>query len=292
MKRQGASAAFLPHFLATMKVEKGQSMVSAVRYHLSTSLRLTVGLTACVIASGLTFAPSARAQTYPSLDAKIAHYAAIHGVPARLVHRVVHRESKGNPHLVHHGNIGLMQIKYGTARSMGYSGAPQGLLDAETNLAYAVPYLANAYRLAGGDEDRAVGLYAAGYYYTAKSHHMLADLRTADSPPVVSPLVASHRVGPLNVADARDMSRELELARTNYLENRQTAAPLARSVSDAAGSPLPPSRSASVGESARGDRAPAEYQVASLDSGRSIAVFSDRAPEVAPLPPPRPFSAY
>jgi len=29
-----------------------------------------------------------------------------------------------------------------------------------------VPYLANAYRLADGDEDRAVTLFSSGYYYT------------------------------------------------------------------------------------------------------------------------------
>ena len=32
----------------------------------------------------------------------------------------------------------MMQISYPTARSMGYKGEPEGLLDAETNLKYAV----------------------------------------------------------------------------------------------------------------------------------------------------------
>ena len=46
--------------------------------------------------------------------------------------------------------------------------APAGLLDAETNLTYAVKYLAGAYRTAGGNQDRAVSYYASGYYYAAK----------------------------------------------------------------------------------------------------------------------------
>ncbi|HEX5779616.1 MAG TPA: lytic transglycosylase domain-containing protein, partial [Xanthobacteraceae bacterium] len=42
------------------------------------------------------------------------------------------------------------------------------LLDAETNMTYAMKYLAGAYRAAGGNPDRAVALYARGYYYEAK----------------------------------------------------------------------------------------------------------------------------
>ena len=45
-----------------------------------------------------------------------------------------------------------MQIRYDTAHAMGYAGLPRGLLDAETNLKYAVPYLANAFIVAEGDE--------------------------------------------------------------------------------------------------------------------------------------------
>jgi soluble lytic murein transglycosylase-like protein len=51
---------------------------------------------------------------------------------------------------------------------MGYRGAVEGLLDADTNMTYAVKYLAGAYRVAGGNHDRAVRYYAAGYYYAAK----------------------------------------------------------------------------------------------------------------------------
>ena len=61
-----------------------------------------------------------------------------------------------------------MQIKLATARALGYGGGAAGLLDAETNMNYAVKYLAGAYRVAGGNSDRAVHYYAAGYYYAAK----------------------------------------------------------------------------------------------------------------------------
>ena len=66
------------------------------------------------------------------------------------------------------GNYGLMQIRLGTARGVGYSGDAKGLLDPDTNLTYAVKYLAGAYRAAGCDADRAVAYYQRGYYGAAQ----------------------------------------------------------------------------------------------------------------------------
>jgi len=102
------------------------------------------------------------------LDGLIAHYAAEYDVPERLVRRVIVRESGYNPAARNGPYWGLMQISHATARGMGFSGDPSGLLDAETNLRYAVRYLAGAYVTAGGNEDRAVQFYAGGYYYDAK----------------------------------------------------------------------------------------------------------------------------
>jgi soluble lytic murein transglycosylase-like protein len=91
------------------------------------------------------------------------------GIPVSLVERVIKRESGGNALAVHSGNYGLMQIRLSTARAMGYTGSAAGLLDPQTNMTYAVRYLAGAYRAAGGNESRAVALYARGYYYQAKA---------------------------------------------------------------------------------------------------------------------------
>jgi soluble lytic murein transglycosylase-like protein len=98
-----------------------------------------------------------------ALDGTIAQQASANGVPLSLVHRVIKRESGYNPRAVSRGNYGLMQIRLGTARAMGYGGSAAGLLDANTNMTYAVRYLAGAYRAAGGNESRAVALYARGY---------------------------------------------------------------------------------------------------------------------------------
>ncbi len=103
-----------------------------------------------------------------NLNSLIARHAAAHNLPEDLVRRVIKRESRGNPRVISKGNYGLMQIRLGTARAMGYRGGIEGLLDADTNMTYAVKYLAGAYQAAGGNHDRAVHYYAAGYYYAAK----------------------------------------------------------------------------------------------------------------------------
>jgi soluble lytic murein transglycosylase-like protein len=117
----------------------------------------------------LALATSAARADEAEIRALIAQYAAANGVPETLVHHIVRRESNYNPRAAGRGGaLGLMQIKHATARGMGYTGPASGLLDPSTNLAYAVPYLAGAYRVAGGNEDRAVAYYASGYYYVAK----------------------------------------------------------------------------------------------------------------------------
>jgi soluble lytic murein transglycosylase-like protein len=102
-------------------------------------------------------------------DGLVARHAAANGLPESLVRRVIVRESRYNPRAVSKGNYGMMQIRLGTARDMGYTGSAAGLLDADTNMTYAVRYLAGAYRAAGGNQDRAVSNYARGYYHTAKA---------------------------------------------------------------------------------------------------------------------------
>jgi soluble lytic murein transglycosylase-like protein len=108
-----------------------------------------------------------------TMDGLIAKYSALYEVPEALVRRIIVRESGYNPR-AHHGPYwGLMQIRYDTAKSMGYRGPANGLLEADANLRYGVKYLRGAWLVSGGNMDRAVGLYASGYYYVAKSRGML-----------------------------------------------------------------------------------------------------------------------
>ena len=121
---------------------------------------------------GLSFAQTVSAgQTdYAEL---VATHARANGVPEALVHRVIMRESRYQPQLVGRGGtIGLMQIKLATARGLGYTGDAAGLRDPNTNLTYAVKYLAGAYRAANGDHHRAMAYYASGYYAVAKRQRL------------------------------------------------------------------------------------------------------------------------
>jgi soluble lytic murein transglycosylase-like protein len=125
-----------------------------------------------VTMAALHFPQVAQAQR-AEYDALVATHARANSVPEALVHRVIVRESRYQPHLVGRGGtIGLMQIKLATARGLGYTGTAQGLRDPNTNLTYAVKYLAGAYRAANGDHSRAVHYYASGYYAAAKRQRL------------------------------------------------------------------------------------------------------------------------
>ncbi|NNU79764.1 lytic transglycosylase domain-containing protein [Halovulum dunhuangense] len=111
----------------------------------------------------------------PALDRLIAQAARRHEVPVDLVHRVVRRESGYNPAARNGPYLGLMQIHPQTARTMGYSGPAEGLLDAATNLEYAVKYLRGAWLVSDGSHDQAVRWYSRGYYYEAKRRGLLRE---------------------------------------------------------------------------------------------------------------------
>lgn len=124
-------------------------------------------------ATAVPAAPSALGYAGGSFDPLIAHYSEQYGVPEALVRRVIVRESGYNAAARNGPYYGLMQISHATATGQGYRGAPTGLLDAETNLRFAVRYLAGAYVTAKGNQDQAMRFYARGYYYDAKRAGLL-----------------------------------------------------------------------------------------------------------------------
>jgi soluble lytic murein transglycosylase-like protein len=99
----------------------------------------------------------------------VARHAAANGVPFALADAVVRIESRYNPRAANAGNYGLMQIRHQTARGVGYNGGAAGLLDADTNARYAMKYLGQAYKLAGGDTCRTVMKYQSGHMATRMS---------------------------------------------------------------------------------------------------------------------------
>lgn len=132
---------------------------------------LALTLTACAGPRERAPAPGGSAE----VNRLIAKYARVYDVPESLVHRVVRRESGYNPAARNGPYYGLMQILPQTARTMGYRGSPEGLLDADTNLRYAVKYLRGAWLVSRRNQDEAVGWYARGYYYEAKRQGLLSE---------------------------------------------------------------------------------------------------------------------
>ncbi len=145
--------------------------------------RTAIGL--CLTALAACGARTPKGNTRPSggtpeMQRLVSRYAEIHDIPESLLHRVIRRESNYNAAARNGPYYGLMQILPQTARTMGYRGSPEGLLDAETNLKYGGKYLRGAWLVARGNEDRAVMWYAKGYYYEAKRMGLLEEtgLRT------------------------------------------------------------------------------------------------------------------
>ncbi|MCX2697803.1 lytic transglycosylase domain-containing protein [Ochrobactrum chromiisoli] len=94
----------------------------------------------------------------------INRYAATYGVPSSLAHAVVRHESNFQPNVRGKaGEIGLMQIKLSTARSLGYSGSAKGLYEPSTNIQYGMKYLAQAQKLGGGTTCGTILKYNAGH---------------------------------------------------------------------------------------------------------------------------------
>ena len=118
----------------------------------------------------------------PELRVLINEYSDLYEVPRSLTHRVIQRESDYRPAARNGPYYGMMQILPETARGMGFQGQPRDLLDAETNLTYAVKYLRGAWLVSDGDEAEAVMWYARGYYYEARDRCMLVEtgLRTRE----------------------------------------------------------------------------------------------------------------
>ena len=120
---------------------------------LAAATALSLAISSPALAAGPGSAP---------LRAQVARHAQAHGVPVHLAHAVVMLESRYRPGVVHRGNFGLMQIRFGTARAMGYRGSASGLLNAETNLRYGMRYLARGWKATGGDVCRTIAHYQTG----------------------------------------------------------------------------------------------------------------------------------
>jgi hypothetical protein len=92
------------------------------------------------------------------------------GLPPAVADAVAAVESAYNPNAVGGvGEIGLMQVLPSTAVMLGHRGPTAALFDPDTNIRFGVTYLAQAWRLTGGDLCQTLMKYRAGHGETRMS---------------------------------------------------------------------------------------------------------------------------
>ncbi len=92
------------------------------------------------------------------------------GLPPAVADAVATVESAYNPNAVGGvGEVGLMQVLPTTAAMLGHRGAVSALFDPDLNIRYGITYLAQAWRLTGGDLCETLMKYRAGHGETRMS---------------------------------------------------------------------------------------------------------------------------
>ncbi len=156
-----------------------------LRAVLVASLSLTAACAGTTPKTSPTISSSSSLQLYPGETPEIRQlvnkYADHYQVPRPLVHKVIQRESDYRPKARNGPYFGMMQILPATARGMGFAGRDKDLLDAETNLHFAVKYLRGAWMVSDGNLDKAVMWYARGYYYEARNRCLLVETQLRGS---------------------------------------------------------------------------------------------------------------
>lgn len=161
-----------------------------------------IALLAALILGFAAVPASAQSHSRAEIEVLAQYYAQYYGIPLELLRRVINRESTFNPSARNGPYYGLMQILPATARTMGFRGQPSDLLNAETNIIYAGKYLRGAWLLANGSHDRAVQLYAKGYYYEAKAAGLLEETGLRPGPATPIAPAPPQAAAPVVVAEA------------------------------------------------------------------------------------------
>lgn len=140
------------------------------------------------------------------------------GLPPDIADAVAAIESGYNPDAIGSvGEVGLMQVRPGTAAMLGFKGDLAELAKPDVNIRYGVTYLGQAWRLAGGDVCRALMKYRAGHgeevmsplsvQYCGRARAHLAAAGSPFAASVNAPLVLSPPLAGMPVARRRGPPR-------------------------------------------------------------------------------------
>ena len=147
---------------------------------------------------------------------KIAERAKAMGIPPELAVSIAYQESKLNPSVQpgSFGEIGIMQIKPGTAKEMGFS--VDDIKDPDKNIDAGLAYLKKSYDLSQGNSRLAAAGYNAGVnhpFFTPQGDKLpditvkyLTDLKSYGAfaaPPVEAPAPKTETRAPQDVAESQ-----------------------------------------------------------------------------------------
>jgi hypothetical protein len=145
-RRIGGAFLLLPLLLSPARTEPSNESVQPVAARPATQL------------------PTELAARRARFLATLTEQARQNGIPPALADAVAAVESAYDPTATgEDGEVGLMQILPSTAAMLGFRGNRTALFEPETNIRYAVAYLARAWTLADGHLCRALMKYRAGH---------------------------------------------------------------------------------------------------------------------------------
>ena len=95
-------------------------------------------------------------------------YSVQFGLPEGLLSALCYVESNHNPAAIHHDDgggdsLGICQVKYKTAKWLGFKGTPEQLLRPEINIKYAAAYLKYQHKRYDNSLQKAVVAYNKGH---------------------------------------------------------------------------------------------------------------------------------
>jgi soluble lytic murein transglycosylase-like protein len=82
----------------------------------------------------------------PNLHEIIRVAAVSHGISPPIALALVETESTFDPSSYSEGNYGLMQVRYNTAKDMGFNGTKEQLMDVSNNIEYGMRFLEYCYK--------------------------------------------------------------------------------------------------------------------------------------------------
>ena len=106
---------------------------------------------------------------FANINEHVDKYSEMYRIDKNIINKIIQVESSGQELSYNDGCIGLMQIKYDTAKLMDYKGTVKDLYKPENNIRYGTKYLRYLMIAFDGDINKVVAAYNRGPNYVDKN---------------------------------------------------------------------------------------------------------------------------